>query len=501
MALPRSRFRRRRAAVAFALVVLLVPELGLRLCGFGAREPFYRVRLDALGRTWGAANRAVGENWFRGAEWEPEIKHPRAERFPAEPIPRSPRPSDAVRIFVLGESSAYGTPWADDAAWPALLRGLLATSRGAPVEVYNVGVRASTLDIQPAIVRELRAYQPDLFVLYAGHNEYYGVREPTDLEDLRVFRLIAGLVVQSGDPARSPRIGLRAGALVLPGAPEHAEVEARAARDLTRLLDEAGPVPVLGVLPVANEADVAPVGSYVPPGAEEAGRRAAELVSMIEADPALAGDHSSELSALAATLPQHAGLAHALGLVALGAGDGAGARAHFADAIDLDTVPIRVRRPLRAALAGGIGLTALDQWAAYTTSAHYFTQATVSASASRARSITGLQAHAAELLAQMNPVSAAVARAGAIEHPRTALAAGLPVSLPREQLAAAWRAAIAADPGDGRLYAELAAVSDDERLAREAAADALFYGLEPIAGAALAARYGFPYDPASNTSR
>jgi len=529
----RSRRRRRLPALALAVTVVLGAEGALRLGGYGAREPFFVTRTDTAGVAWHTANGSVGDNWFRGPEWEPAIKRPRGARF------RDDEPgASGPRVFVLGESAAYGTPWGDDLAWPALLQALLPPG----AEVQNVGVRASSLDIQPAIVAELRAYDPDAFVIYAGHNEFYGVREPSFVEDLRLVRLFAGL--RSAPPGTG--VGLRAGAAVAPGDERRMEVEERAARDLARVVAAAGPVPVVWVVPWGNERDVAPIGSYVPADQASEGTRADALVAQIEADPALATASRTELQDLAEALPTHAGLAHALGLATLATGDLPGAERWFTQAVDQDTVPIRAPSGLREALRGvdgvhvcdpgrrlrrvdphgllgdaqffdhvhltfeggyavassvadclrslpglslapptepldapafaaQVGLTPLDVWAAYATTERYFERATVSASPSRSRSIAACRAREAELLTEMDPVSRGVAAANPGEHPRTALARASTGRSPAEQ-AAAWRAAIRADPTDPALYAALAAVSDQPAEVEAARTWAALYG-------------------------
>lgn len=321
--------RRRALALLVGVGVILAPELTLRAAGWGAREPFFVQRADGDGVLWWLSNPEVGENWFRSAVWEDAVRHPRPQRFRAQKTGR--------RVFVVGESAVYGTPWADDAAWPALLGERLRAADGAPVEVINTGVRAVSLGVLPGVVTELRAYEPDAFVLYAGNNEYYGVREPTAVDDLRLVRLLAPLVTR---PARDARPGVKTGDPVPPGAARHAEVSARAETELAAVFAAAGPVPVLVVPPVGNERDLAPLGSV------DAGPEVAALVTRAEADPV------AERAAVEAALvahPDHAALHHALGLAQLAAGESP--RAELQLAVDLDTVPVRPRSDLRARLA------------------------------------------------------------------------------------------------------------------------------------------------------
>jgi lysophospholipase L1-like esterase len=82
-----------------------------------------------------------------------------------------------LRILVLGGSTTFDTQVSrDDAAWPARMQawlGELAPNR--PVEVINAGVPGYTvMDNLIRLQTELFRYQPDLLLLYDGHNDLFG---------------------------------------------------------------------------------------------------------------------------------------------------------------------------------------------------------------------------------------------------------------------------------------------------------------------------------------
>lgn len=344
----RLRFRL-GVGVLMACLTLCAVEAALRLSGFGARQPAFVKRADSLGRTWWVTNPRLGENWFRAGEWEPQIRHPREVAVAAE------KTAGELRIVVIGESAAYGTPWGQNAAWPAMLEAGLNSAGTRPAEVINLGIRASSLDIQPALVAEALVVQPDLFVLYGGHNEYYGIREPGTLANLRIFQLLQRAFRGQGDG----RVGMRADAAVAPEGAMPDGVTLREKVDLERIIVAAGEVPVMVVTPWSNERDVAPIGSYVPNGHQAAGARAAALLARVEAAPETAPAAQDELSALEKELPMHAGVQHGLALAQMGNAAGPNARQRFRAAIDLDTVPIRARSDTIDALRAGSGASAL----------------------------------------------------------------------------------------------------------------------------------------------
>ena len=82
---------------------------------------------------------------------------------------------NTFRIFILGGSSAAGWPYVPNASFPRdLKRRLELLYPENNIEVINCGVSAintyTIRDIIPAIIER----KPDLILIYAGHNEYYG---------------------------------------------------------------------------------------------------------------------------------------------------------------------------------------------------------------------------------------------------------------------------------------------------------------------------------------
>ena len=83
--------------------------------------------------------------------------------------------NNAFRIFVLGESTAAGWPYVPNASFPRhIKRKLELLYPENTIEVINCGISAintyTIRDIVPGIVEQ----QPDLILIYTGHNEYYG---------------------------------------------------------------------------------------------------------------------------------------------------------------------------------------------------------------------------------------------------------------------------------------------------------------------------------------
>jgi hypothetical protein len=95
------------------------------------------------------------------------------------PEPRAfdlPKPQDTFRVIVVGESSVQGYPYSSELAFPRQLQ--LVLERQLPdrrVEVLNAGIVGISTTLLVDVVRHILAVDPDLIVMYAGHNEFYGV--------------------------------------------------------------------------------------------------------------------------------------------------------------------------------------------------------------------------------------------------------------------------------------------------------------------------------------
>ena len=150
--------------LALALVIGLVglTEGALRFAGFAApRQLFERVRtLD--GRD---VHRSV-TNRFE------------AERVMGRPLPVREFPAakgtGVVRIFVVGESTAFGYPFGPEGSFARFLELRLAAAapQGRIAEVINAAAPGVSSEDVLEVVREVLAYEADLVVVGVGQNEF-----------------------------------------------------------------------------------------------------------------------------------------------------------------------------------------------------------------------------------------------------------------------------------------------------------------------------------------
>jgi len=121
---------------------------------------------------------------------------------------RARKEPGTFRIFTLGGSTTYGRPYMDATSFSGWLRKLLSRvpESAGRYEVINAGGISYASYRVVKILEELLDYEPDLFVVYTGHNEFLEARTYGKMLDqhsvvfksrellsrLRIYSLLAG---------------------------------------------------------------------------------------------------------------------------------------------------------------------------------------------------------------------------------------------------------------------------------------------------------------------
>jgi tetratricopeptide (TPR) repeat protein len=154
------------ATLAFPFLLLACIEVALRVANPEAGLPLF-IRAPAVNGDYLIANGSVGQRWFAGIDHPPTPAH---EVFARE------KPKRAFRVFVMGESAAAGFPYPRNAEFSRLLRDVLRdVLPGDSVEVINLAIAATNSFALLDMAGEVASQHPDAVLIYAGHNEYYGV--------------------------------------------------------------------------------------------------------------------------------------------------------------------------------------------------------------------------------------------------------------------------------------------------------------------------------------
>ena len=106
-----------------------------------------------------------------------------------------PKPAGMFRIFCLGGSTTVGFPYGYIGSFSTFLRDRLkATFPEKSIEIINLGMTATNSFTVLDMAQELIKYQPDMFIVYDGHNEFYGalgIASNEALGSTRLFTLLS----------------------------------------------------------------------------------------------------------------------------------------------------------------------------------------------------------------------------------------------------------------------------------------------------------------------
>jgi tetratricopeptide (TPR) repeat protein len=125
------------------------------------------VKTTVLGKEYYTLNRDVARRYF--SKRDAGIPEAQDDLFEIKKQPNT------KRIFMLGESTMAGFPFDYNATAPRLLADRLKqTLPQYNIEVINTGLAAVNSYTVLDLAKELVEYEPDAFIVYVGHNEFYG---------------------------------------------------------------------------------------------------------------------------------------------------------------------------------------------------------------------------------------------------------------------------------------------------------------------------------------
>lgn len=170
------------------LIALVIPcllltglEFAARLAGAGYPSQLFVKEKSNDGSEYLRANYRVAQRFFPG----------HLARKPLPEIMPTIKPAGRLRVFVLGESAARGEQLADF-SFSRMLETCCNDGRSEKiVEVINTGIPAINSWVLREFAREIIDYNPDLLVIYAGHNEFIGPYGPSGLNGMPFTRKAA----------------------------------------------------------------------------------------------------------------------------------------------------------------------------------------------------------------------------------------------------------------------------------------------------------------------
>ena len=293
------------------------------------------------------------------------------------------KPANGFRIFVLGGSSVYGFPWGGRVAFPYLLgRALGASWPDRQVESINAGAMSYGSHRLRILVAELLEHDPDVLVIYSGHNEFVERRFYRDLVEQgpaleglrallfrwRLYSALTRLLAPVAAPTPTPGAGTEqrdTGELLgldvvrdftaEVDEAARAEAVAKFEENIGAIVEMAARrgVPVVLCTVPSNLTGWVPNESVMPRGLDAAGRRAVER--LVEEgrgalDRGAAEEALSGLAQARGLAPVHAGVHYLLGQAYSALERWDEARDAFARARDLDAQPARAVGALNESL-------------------------------------------------------------------------------------------------------------------------------------------------------
>lgn len=185
-----SSFSSKKTPKWFYLVLVFIPILFLVLLELS-------LRVFNYGRTY--------DQWVTEGEGKlklnPEIAH--RYFYTTEKVPSAGnnifdeiKKENCYRVFVMGGSSAAGFPFPPNGSFTRYIQkrlNLLYPQK--TIEVVNIAMSAinsyALRDMLPGVIEQ----HPDLIIIYAGHNEYYGALGVGSMESLGDTRYIVNAVL------------------------------------------------------------------------------------------------------------------------------------------------------------------------------------------------------------------------------------------------------------------------------------------------------------------
>ncbi len=160
--------------ISFSLFMILILEGVLRLVGFGGHAPLWEEALTRgnEGSVLFQTNPDALSPFFSVPTKNGKLVQGsmRIERV------LMPKPKPVLRVVVVGESSVEGFPYPRNLTSVAFLEAYLQPYfPEKKVEVLNLGVTAiASFPVRIVAEQTLDVLDPDLLIVYTGHNEFFG---------------------------------------------------------------------------------------------------------------------------------------------------------------------------------------------------------------------------------------------------------------------------------------------------------------------------------------
>ncbi|WP_179004525.1 SGNH/GDSL hydrolase family protein [Winogradskyella forsetii] len=148
-------------------VLIFILEIGLRIGGYGeSYQLFHGIPHVENKPDYLVMNKKIAGKYFKDNGLRSDNQ---SDLF------LKTKTDSTFRVVVQGASTVVGFPFYRGASFPRLLKHRLShTFPDKNIEVINTGITAVNSYTLWDLTDDIIEQKPDLVIIYAGHNEYYG---------------------------------------------------------------------------------------------------------------------------------------------------------------------------------------------------------------------------------------------------------------------------------------------------------------------------------------
>lgn len=202
-------------AILLPFLMLFLIEMALRFSKYGESYPlFHKVTVENQ-PDYLVMNPFIANKYFKDKNFRSDNQFDLFVRTKTD---------STFRIFVQGASTTVGFPFYRGGTFPRMLKHRLSqTFPEKNIEVVNTGITAVNSYTMWDLTDEIIKQKPDLVIIYAGHNEYYGalgvgstnsigshpaiIRSYLSLKKSRLFQFLDNTFAKIKTENQKPKIG------------------------------------------------------------------------------------------------------------------------------------------------------------------------------------------------------------------------------------------------------------------------------------------------------
>ena len=171
--------------IVIPLIILAFLEVGLNIFNYGETIDQWEI-VDSQKMM---LNPQIAKRYFYTTEAVP---------YPSQDLFDIQKKNNTIRVFILGGSSAAGYPFTPNGSFARYIKKRLElVYENKNIEVINCAMAAinsyALLDMMPGVLEQ----KPDIILIYAGHNEYYGALGAGSLESLGNSRWLVNTMLKA----------------------------------------------------------------------------------------------------------------------------------------------------------------------------------------------------------------------------------------------------------------------------------------------------------------